>query len=137
MNANYQKLRDIDKLQCNIVHVMPLKKNDWYIREQKPELYLDRQESDEWSLTYDNNTAPARRGTGTFVKPAAAAGAEKDALGAAEAPPADGSRARQVSGEGTYNSNNYKREEAKDTGGIITSSEEESDDSSSSSSGGD
>jgi hypothetical protein len=53
MNVHYQKLRDIDKLQCNIVHVMPLKKNDWYIKEQQPdinELYLDHQESDEWEI---------------------------------------------------------------------------------------
>ena len=50
-------------MNCNIVHVMPLKKNDWYIREQKPELRLDCQESDEWT---------------DLQKPAAKAGAEKD-----------------------------------------------------------
>lgn len=54
MNPYHQKLRDIDKLHANIIHVMPLKKNDWYVKEQKPaeydqELTLDRQESEEWN----------------------------------------------------------------------------------------
>ena len=105
-------------MNCNIAHVMPLKKNDWYIREQKPELRVDCRESDEWK---------------DLEKTVAKAGAEKDvALGAKVEVVAAPAVGEQIDSNNYLNAVRTNIDSNRSLSAGSGSSEEESGDSSSS-----